>query len=575
MTSPLLSHDLLQTRSRRASAARWRLVCAAWLICSAAPALAAWGPDPQPVDLEAGDHAVSSVVPDGSGGVYVVWQHYDGIANHVRVQHLDANGDPVAGWSVGGAEIATSGSTLQVAGAGTDAAGGLLVGWGEFTVAKAKRVAPDGSTPPGWGANGNVLWSIGRDEQFSYFGADGTGGAWSVLMDTLDVCPDVCHQVITEDVNHVDAAGTVSGDLGTLGSSEYHSFNFPRFLGASRAGGLLSAVVAPGGGLTADVTRSFPPTGPQWHTSLGSNDSNVGGVADDGAGGALLVTAGVVFPQVPPHVLRLDATGAPAAGWPAGGIPFRTPQVAMGGVLGTSDGANGILIGWAEGPGTVFRLQRITGAATLATGWPADGVLVNSAPGAHTDLMIAADGAGGAWVAWRDHRSDPNGDVYATHVKGDGQLDPAFPVNGIGVAKHPYREFMSVASVAPGVAVIAWQERDYPSSPRHLVYVQRLPLIGPLSSPPVAAGSLELAGFRPNPARGAFQVTFTLPAAGDATLDVFDLVGRLVFHDDRHALPAGSNSIRLTPAASWRPGVYLVRLRAAGGERTARGLYLR
>jgi len=61
---------------------------------------------------------------------------------------------------------------------------------------------------------------------------------------------------------------------------------------------------------------------------------------------------------------------------------------------------------------------------------------------------------------------------------------------------------------------------------------------------------------------------FTLPAAGPARIDVFDVQGRRVATLVDGVVDAGAHDVRWTAAA--RAGVYLARLCTGQGERTLR-----
>jgi hypothetical protein len=63
----------------------------------------------------------------------------------------------------------------------------------------------------------------------------------------------------------------------------------------------------------------------------------------------------------------------------------------------------------------------------------------------------------------------------------------------------------------------------------------------------------------PNPARGTLAIAFTLPVAGAAALDLFDVRGRRVLHRDLAALAAGAHSEELA-RGGLATGVYIVRL---------------
>lgn len=76
---------------------------------------------------------------------------------------------------------------------------------------------------------------------------------------------------------------------------------------------------------------------------------------------------------------------------------------------------------------------------------------------------------------------------------------------------------------------------------------------------------LTLSGAWPNPMRGALTVSFALPRAGDAQLELIDLAGRRVAQRLERGLAAGAHRITLASGLALRPGLYLVRL-AQGGE---------
>ena len=75
------------------------------------------------------------------------------------------------------------------------------------------------------------------------------------------------------------------------------------------------------------------------------------------------------------------------------------------------------------------------------------------------------------------------------------------------------------------------------------------------------ATTLELA-VSPNPSRGLAQIRFALPQAGQVSLGVYDIAGRLVRTLASEHRAAGLHVIEWNDAAQ-RPGVYFVRLRTA------------
>jgi hypothetical protein len=381
-------------------------------------------------------------------------------------------------------------------------------------------------------------------------------------------CPDICYSSSTLAMHHLSNSGSVEGSYG-ISSSPYLSGAILT-AATTRPASLIAAGLG-GSGLSGQLSRIPPPSGSPWSTGLGIADVDVHGRADDGEGGARGVTDGAPA-SAPPHLLRRGPGGASPAGWPVEGVAFRVPDAPMSGIVAADDGAGGILIAWLESStsGNELRLQRMTRSGTTAAGWPAAGVVVNDAPGAHSDLRIAADGTGGAFVAWRDMRSDPEGDVFALRVLADGTFDPAFPANGSAIAMLPGAQAgIALATVSPGHAVVAWEDARDGGQP--VVYVQRIPVPGTLATPTAEPRGLLLTGFSPNPAHADIRIVFGLPATADATLELFDPLGRRVAGLRFPQLPAGEHAIRI-PSVGLPAGLYLIRLRAGETERTARGL---
>ena len=73
----------------------------------------------------------------------------------------------------------------------------------------------------------------------------------------------------------------------------------------------------------------------------------------------------------------------------------------------------------------------------------------------------------------------------------------------------------------------------------------------------------------PNPTAGGAAVAFGLAAPSAVSVEVFDVVGRRVASLDGGALPAGPARLAV-PTAGLAPGLYVVRVRTAGGAAAAR-----
>jgi hypothetical protein len=93
--------------------------------------------------------------------------------------------------------------------------------------------------------------------------------------------------------------------------------------------------------------------------------------------------------------------------------------------------------------------------------------------------------------------------------------------------------------------------------------------------PADAAHRISLAGARPNPARGELTVAFTLPEAGPARLELFDLSGRRLAAREMNGLGPGTHQIRFSETRRLPPGAYLLRLSAAGESVRTKAILIR
>jgi hypothetical protein len=78
----------------------------------------------------------------------------------------------------------------------------------------------------------------------------------------------------------------------------------------------------------------------------------------------------------------------------------------------------------------------------------------------------------------------------------------------------------------------------------------------------------------PNPFQGEAAVTLTLPEPAEATVAVYDVLGRRVALLQDGALAAGPHTFRLD-GSSLPPGVYVWRLEVGGRVETGRLTLLR
>lgn len=97
-----------------------------------------------------------------------------------------------------------------------------------------------------------------------------------------------------------------------------------------------------------------------------------------------------------------------------------------------SDGAGGAIVAWADhrnGPSADVYAQRVNGSGTVQ--WPLDGVPISAATNNQSAPQLVSDGSGGAIITWEDNRTGTY-DIYAQRVNRDGAVQWA--ANGIPVS---------------------------------------------------------------------------------------------------------------------------------------------
>jgi hypothetical protein len=252
-----------------------------------------------------------------------------------------------------------------------------------------------------------------------------------------------------------------------------------------------------------------------------------------------------------------------------------------------ADQSGGLFVsGVYDGAGSEYGfMQHLSASGTPAPGWDAAGQQLN--PHSHqTNPRVASDGAGGAIVVW-ENRFD--GGLYAQHYPGDGatatllslvsataqpdrvallwQGDAALTASASVERRSFVSDWQDIgAPVLDGSDRLRYEDRDVAPSSRY-AYRLRYSLGGTerttsetwVDVPGVA--QLSLAGLRPNPARGSdLHVSFSLPDAGPARLELIDVAGRRVATRDVGALGAGTHVEPLQTDSKVPAGLYWLRL---------------
>jgi len=543
---------------------------------------AAWPSDPQvnvPLSAAAGSQLGTVIIADGVGGAIVAW--YDrrsGVNDHIYAQRVDASGSPQ--WTPDGVPLCLAANDQQYPTIVSDGEGGAIVTWQDFRSGTnwdvyAQRVNAAGEVE--WPTDGVALCSAAGTQGSPMVASDGAHGAIVAWYDSRSGSFDIYAQ-------RVNAAGAVQWPTNGVAICTAAFDQFNPVVTSDEAGGAIVAWYDQRLGSSAPfrvyAQRVDAAGAPLW-TSNGvalctaANNEVAIAVVPDGAHGAIAAwqdyrsgTNYDLFAQ------RVNATGTLL--WNAAGVALCTAANFQYAPAVTPDGLGGAIVAWYDGrSGTHADVYAQRVDTTGTTHWTAGGVaLCNSGRGQYYPT-VAADGAGGAIVAWQDERTGPE-DIFAQHVDAAGA--PEWDSGGVALSLAVDDQSRPVVvSNGAGGAIVAWQ--DYRSSGGTNwdgysdIYAQNVGADGSLGGsllsvlPPSSPRGFSLS-VQPNPSAGDLRARFSLPDGAPSVLELYDVSGRRLVSMAVERFGHGVHEASLTPHGFvLPPGVYCVVLRQ--GSRSA------
>jgi len=199
--------------------------------------------------------------------------------------------------------------------------------------------------------------------------------------------------------------------------------------------------------------------------------------APDGTGGVIIAWTDLRNGRHDIYAQHLLSTGAVDPTWPTNGVALCLDARSSFVVDAVTDGAGGAIVVWEDSTLAVDAV-RVRNTGTPA--WGFCGVTVCVLPSGLGIRLIntISDGAGGAYVTWRDERNgSTNIDIFAMHLIGTG-LDPVWPVNGLPVCTAPLNQVTPVICSDGGTgAIVAWSDRRTPAND-YDIYAQHIRVNG-------------------------------------------------------------------------------------------------
>lgn len=530
-------------------------------------AAAQWSSDPAantPVCTAPGAQWRPATVPDGDGGMLVVWSDGRPDSGGLYAQHFDRYG--LGQWGANGMRVGRSVFAWQGEVA-SDGGGGIVFAWsdaavGPAPVIRAQRLTRDGVRL--WGPDGVTVSSVPAASVIYYdariaLAGDGAGGA-------AIAWPDSGQRLV---VQVVDASGQRAWPQ-EVRVDDGPCHQVPRVASDGRGGaiacwkafavGVAGQRVDAAGTLRWGATPRLLPNDPA--------NSDRPNLVPDGAGGAF--ASWLQYASQPPYrrmfAQRFDSLGA--AQWGPQDLDVSPDAYVESDTL-LSDGQGGFFAAWLnDGLGLA---QHFDASGTPL--WPAPGVPFDTHYVYRATTVLSAAPDGGVHLCWYAYGANPAYRVQRLSAAGEREWGPA------GLPLTTNSSFFggwgrALAPDGAGGLMAVWEDARNNAATSTDLYAQRWNASGTLAVPPAAgAPALALAAAPVPMARGAgTTLRFALPEAGAVRLAIHDVTGRLVRVVQTGPLEPGAHVSRWdgrdAAGNAAAPGLYFARLVARG--RTAR-----
>lgn len=541
-------------------------------------------------------YAQASITPDGNGGAFVAW----GGNLTICIQHITALGEVAAGWPNGGTVLATTpqlGSALVA----SDGAGGAIVTWSSGASCRLLRIVGDGTLPPGWSPGGVAVGGL-------LLAPDGAGGGfvvWKSYPGTSIYLQRIASNGVSAPgwpVNGISIQGIAVGPypptiVADGAGGAYIAWCDDRNSGTTKHDICLQRITAAGA-----VAGGWPSDGFPVCRAAREQDSPF--LVEDGTGGVIVLWRDRRNdPSADLYAQRVTPEAALAPGWPVdGAVVCDVPGPELFSWFDVvEDGAGGALFTWSDSrdlatTGMDIYVQHLAADGTPAPGWPDDGLALCAATGSQESPMMAANGRGGAIVAWQDRRATEP-DIYAALINGDGSTPVQLSLVSAEAATDVVRLHWYVADspalpatlfrrttgtdwsplrvvLADGAGHIDAEDRDVAPGERYgyrlgidegsgVTFAGEVWVVVPVA----ATFSLRATWDRHE---GAVRVECSLPVANPAALDVFDVGGRRVAREHIGGTRPGSHVVMMRLGDGLSPGIVFIRLRQGNAEARAR-----
>ena len=536
---------------------------------NATAASASWADYGNPASLAAQNQVNAKSIPDGEGGIILVWEDYRNGDADIYAQRLSNAGLPL--WGPDGVAVAAFPFAQEAPTIVSDGVGGAIIAWqdlrhGPYDI-YAQALTMNGGLK--WPSDGVEVCRASGHEISPVITTDAEGGAIIAWRDQRTGDSDVFAQRITfagEAVWLVNGLGvcTVVGlqaDLQIEPDPRGGAFVIWR----DRRGGVTSDIYAQS--LDQDGVRRWADDGVPVCAAL--NDQLEPTVALDGRFG--MIVAWYDFRNGAHYDVwaqRVKPDGTPR--WAVDGVRLTNASGQQTNPIVIPDGHAGAIVGWTDS--RVARpdvyAQRVDSAGVIL--WaPPDGVPVCASDSSQFLETGVSDGLGGAIFGWDDDRAG-FAEIFAQSVGPNGAT--RWIAGGIKIGTGS--GFRTLTTSVPDDyrgALFAWQ--DFRGGPTCDVYAYHITSIGTAIEPtPAPHVPARIYPARPNPFNPSTVLEFSLDQPSAVSFALHDVQGRQIRVLTEGLLGAGRHTYRWDgldqQGRACGSGVYFAHLSLPSGSRS-------
>ena len=370
-----------------------------------------WGENGVVITSAGGDQKLPVMAQDGSGGVFIAWQ--DEVADNIFIQHLDANGSPY--WIEGGLVVCSAPGEQSNVQMVPDGNGGVILVWvdkrnGSTSDIYALRMNSTGF--PAWTPNGVPVTTAADNQSSHSVIGDNAGGIFVVWQDyrngygNIDIfaqrLSSTGNEMWTADGiavtsaidNQISPAMDLSGNKVIICWDDSRTGNSDIYVQALD---------------TTNGSSLWTEDGVPVTTADGSQTSSR--IIQDGEGGAI-ITWQDNRNLYDIYAMKMTANGD--AQWTSNGIPINestgyqvSPEI-------VSDDSGGAIIVWKDfrsGSDYGLYTQHVNPNGSLL--YEEDGLAITTSNvDASQDHILITDESGGALSFWQDNRNGKS-DIYS------------------------------------------------------------------------------------------------------------------------------------------------------------------